>query len=282
MSENQKTNAELIYRKLIANGLTPESACAILGNLDCESNLYACRMQGDFTTGFTKSAEYAAKVNSGAISREVFKSDGIGWGIYQLTFFTRKAGFYDLCKQRKCSIADLGAQIDYLLLELRSDFPGLLANLKANTDMYEATDQFCRKFERPYYNNIVQRYQSAQKWYSFLKDTEPGGDDYDPGSDPEPIPAPDPVPSEPDKPETPFWPFRGMKGGRDDPGLCKGMVGCDVLALQAILTCQGYGCKADGVFGTETDEKLRQYQTNNSLTVDGVAGHNTWASLLTF
>lgn len=282
MSENQKTNAEFIYRKLVAAGLTPECACGVIGNLDCESNLYACRMQGDFTTGFTRSAQYAAAVDNGSKSKETFMRDGIGWGLYQLTYFSRKGGYFDHCKANGCSIADIGAQVDYMIIEFKRDNASLWAAMKSGTmSMYDATSRVCKEFERPAVNNIDARYQSAQKWYSYLKDTPAGGDDV-PTPDPAPAPAPEPEPKE-DTSDTPFWPPRGAKGGPSDPGLCKGMLGCDVMLLQVALTCQGYGCTADGIFGKGTDEKVRQYQADTeTLDVDGIVGPMTWESILTY
>ena len=58
--------------------------------------------------------------------------------------------------------------------------------------------------------------------------------------------------------------------------LSLGMTGNDVYALQARLIELRYMTGvADGVFGTETQEALRDFQRNNGLTPDGVAGYTT-------
>lgn len=36
----------------------------------------------------------------------------------------------------------------------------------------------------------------------------------------------------------------------------------------------------DGLFGPKTDERIRQFQADESLAVDGIVGTNTWTALL--
>lgn len=55
-----------------------------------------------------------------------------------------------------------------------------------------------------------------------------------------------------------------------------------IKVLQGFLICNGYDTGGlDGVFGNETDRAVRQYQRDNSLTVDGIAGRKTFAELCT-
>lgn len=54
------------------------------------------------------------------------------------------------------------------------------------------------------------------------------------------------------------------------------MRGDDVKEVQARLNELGYNCgTADGIFGKKTDIAVRNYQTDNGLTVDGIVGKNT-------
>lgn len=54
----------------------------------------------------------------------------------------------------------------------------------------------------------------------------------------------------------------------------------DVKTLQELLNQAGsYGLKEDGIFGANTLNAVKNYQSNNSLTVDGIVGEKTWASL---
>lgn len=58
-----------------------------------------------------------------------------------------------------------------------------------------------------------------------------------------------------------------------------GMSGRTVRTLQQALVDEGYEIDVDGDFGDATAAALRDYQSNNDLTVDGIAGPDTWASL---
>lgn len=51
--------------------------------------------------------------------------------------------------------------------------------------------------------------------------------------------------------------------------------------LQAALRCRGYRLAVDGIFGNETQRVVRQFQSDSNITVDGIAGRNTFRQLLT-
>lgn len=273
-----------IWNRLKAKGFSDTACAAIMGNMQQESAFRSNNVED--RSGIADEV-YTSRVDNGSYSRESFKGDSYGYGLCQWTYFTRKAILYDLAKQRMVSIADEQMQIDLLVIELQSDYRSVYTTLESGASLYDMTAKFMRSFENPADQSdaaINYRYGLAQTIYNEFAGTTPdapSGDDSDPTPAPEPSPGPSPV--EPDKPTTPFWPCRGMRGGKDDPGLCKGMVGMDILVMQALLTCQGYGCAADGIFGDETDEKVRQFQSDSeTLSVDGVFGKNSWAALLTF
>lgn len=55
-----------------------------------------------------------------------------------------------------------------------------------------------------------------------------------------------------------------------------GSRGTDVMKLQAVLRKIGYNLGTiDGVFGNQTQQAIIQFQRNNGLTPDGIAGANT-------
>lgn len=59
----------------------------------------------------------------------------------------------------------------------------------------------------------------------------------------------------------------------------KGAQGNITYILQAILYCKGYSISVDGIFGTNTENAVKSFQSKNGLTVDGIAGKNTFAKL---
>lgn len=68
------------------------------------------------------------------------------------------------------------------------------------------------------------------------------------------------------------------------PTLRKGDRGDAVKEAQTLLIRKGYSCGtkgADGIFGKNTEAAVRQFQTENGLTADGVIGAATWAALTT-
>lgn len=63
------------------------------------------------------------------------------------------------------------------------------------------------------------------------------------------------------------------------PVLGAGAGGEDVITLQAMLRAANYTVIYNGSFDTTTQNAVRQYQTNNGLTVTGTTTAQTWESL---
>ena len=61
--------------------------------------------------------------------------------------------------------------------------------------------------------------------------------------------------------------------------LSYGSRGDDVKKLQESLNKQGYSLSVDGIFGSKTQQAVKDYQSKNSLAVDGIAGQNTLGKL---
>ena len=59
-----------------------------------------------------------------------------------------------------------------------------------------------------------------------------------------------------------------------------GSKGENVKTLQNLLNQQGYSLDEDGVFGVKTQAAVKDYQKKNGLLLDGIAGDQTWGSLL--
>lgn len=61
----------------------------------------------------------------------------------------------------------------------------------------------------------------------------------------------------------------------------RGAKGNITRVLQGALICHGYGTNGfDGIFGGGTGRAVRSYQSDRGLSADGIAGKNTFASLL--
>ncbi|CAD0229672.1 glycoside hydrolase family protein [Planktothrix agardhii] len=57
------------------------------------------------------------------------------------------------------------------------------------------------------------------------------------------------------------------------------MQGQDVEQLQKALVNAGFNLQPDGIFGGQTEKALKQFQQQNNLTVDGIAGAETLKKL---
>ena len=58
-----------------------------------------------------------------------------------------------------------------------------------------------------------------------------------------------------------------------------GSQGSDVTELQKLLNKNGYKLDEDGIFGSKTQDAVKDYQKKNKLDVDGIVGTNTWGAL---
>lgn len=59
----------------------------------------------------------------------------------------------------------------------------------------------------------------------------------------------------------------------------KGAKGNITWLIQAMLVCKGYNIEADGVFGSNTEEAIIDFQNKNGLAADGICGKNTFEKL---
>ncbi|UUU31846.1 peptidoglycan-binding protein [Streptomyces sp. CA-210063] len=64
------------------------------------------------------------------------------------------------------------------------------------------------------------------------------------------------------------------------PIVKSGQRGVDVETVQLLLTARGYPTGADGIFGSGTAAKVKQFQKSRGLAADGVVGPNTWSKLV--
>jgi hypothetical protein len=85
-------------------------------------------------------------------------------------------------------------------------------------------------------------------------------------------------PSNPSKPSKPSTEKNRL--GDKMPTLKRGSKGTDVRRLQGLLTANGYKTNMDGIFGPQTEKKVRAFQAKHAKPVDSIVGKLTWNALL--
>lgn len=230
-----------MWNVLKGHGLTDAGAAGLLGNFRAESLLLSNNVEDRCPLS---DAEYTQQVDDGTISREQFSRDGYGYGLYQLTYWTRKQGYYDYVKSKGVSIADESAQVDYCMQEMVQDYPKLYSFLRTTTDLNEAADRVCREFERPAVNNYSLRRRYAEEILASMGGTVVT------------------VSSETTPPEI----------GQGSKGLLVGMA-------QFCLIRKGYSINQDCDYGPKTTEAVKSFQNTQRLNTTGRIDAETWRRL---
>ena len=252
-------SAQTIFFKLVEAGMSPEGACAMMGNMQAESGLRANNVQDGY--GYTDEG-YTAKVDSGQLNF----IDSIGYGLCQWTYGPRKLKLLQYARQRGVSIGDEDMQVDFCINELRTEYPKLWLYLCDCKGVAPAADKICEEYERPEKNNFGPRREAADSFYmqfGGMAAPEMGTGDY---------PSAATGGSSPDKGslEEVYWPPRTLEVG---------MYGPDVVALQGLLIAHGYPAGITGTFDNATDGQLRAFQAAARLKADGIAGAKSWRKL---
>lgn len=148
----------------------------MMGNLQAESSLRPNNLENRFAdaSGWTDES-YTEAVDSGAITREMFQ-DGVGYGIAQWTYWSRKRDLYDYARKRGTSIADLDMQLEYLWAEL-GQYGSVLTILLNAKSVREASDAVLLGFEKPANqseSNCEARAKLGQRFYDeFAREAVP-------------------------------------------------------------------------------------------------------------
>ena len=141
------SNAGIICNYFVEQFDNPYTAAAILGCIDSESSCEPTRVEGDFTSQFYFSQDYTDSIDNGSVSREAFikylprDKCGHGYGLCQWTG-ERKGYLYDLAMENGTSVGDLLTQCEFIMQELRNDYPELLEYLVNAEDELSATLEF--------------------------------------------------------------------------------------------------------------------------------------------
>lgn len=237
--------------------MTEAAALAVVGNFQCESNCEPFRVEGDFSPYKTISKAYVQGVTDGSISRYTFSHDAKGFGLYQLTFWSRKEEYYDYWKANGGKLDSAELQTRFAIKEMKRDFSNLWNYLTQTTDIFTACSRICREFERPAVNNIDARFQAANRFKHELNldEWKDGG-----GADPEPQPTPTPQPVV----------DHSLKLRVIDNN-CESFAEFELLKL--LLKLRNYDT-------ANIWDATRQFQKDQGLVSDGAVGQKTWCALL--
>lgn len=232
-----------IYQQIwdfcLQNGMTEAGAAGVMGNIACESDYIANNVENRAPLS---NELYTNGVDRGSYT--AFVSDALGYGLCQWTYPPRKAKLLSLARERGCSIGDAAMQLDFMLMELKADYPGLLNTLRTSNDLKETSDAFMCIYENPYDRSDMAKLRRLSKS---------------------------------------TWAISRMKnyqGITALPELYEGNTGESVRAMQQLLSLRGQRLAVDGIFGGETASALFSFQQRAGLVADEICGEKTWFKLI--
>ena len=160
-------SAQTIYDELRRAGMTHEGACAMLGNMQCESGLKANIAQ----RGMTKltDAQYTKLFDA---NPERCISDGVGYGLCQWTYPQRKRNLRQFARNWGVSVGAEDMQTAFVIEEMTTEYAALWKFLCETDEIYTAAERICKEYERPAVNNVQARFDAAQKFSAMLQNTQ--------------------------------------------------------------------------------------------------------------
>ena len=160
-------SAQTIYDDLRRAGMTHEGACAMLGNMQCESGLKANIAQRGMTS--LTDAQYTKLFDA---NPERCISDGVGYGLCQWTYPQRKRNLRQFARNWGVSVGAEDMQTAFAVEELKTEYAALWEYLCETDELYTATERICKEYERPAVNNVQARFDAAQKFSAELQVTQ--------------------------------------------------------------------------------------------------------------
>lgn len=252
-------NEQHIYDWLRGHGYTRNGTCAIMGSLQSESGFISYRLQGDMGyPNYTRSREHTDALDGGKISAYEFQRNGYGYGLAQWTYPPRKAALLSYCIEKHKSIGDMDAQLQFLDIEMRRDFPGLYKLATTSGTIEAISSAMVRQFENPadHAGRLVTDLRNALLLFTKYSEHELGLDL---------VKQPEPVQRE-------KLTFEGL------PVLSEKQH--DALyteIMHQLLFLHGYAVDKACTFDAEA---LRCWQEDHMLTADACCGPLTWESLI--
>lgn len=157
-------NANDIYNILREGGLSRAGALGMLGNLMAESSLIPNIVQRGMQS--LSDAEYTRQVDAGIQNFE----DSVGYGLAQWTYFSRKRALLQYARYCGTSVGDGVMQCNFMILELKQDFPALYKMLCESDNVDTCSDRVCDTYERPAVNNYQARRNFAHNFERDIPD----------------------------------------------------------------------------------------------------------------
>ena len=221
------------------------------GNVMAESAGRSNNLQNSYEEklGFTDES-YVAAVDDGSYTNFVF--DEAGFGLVQLTYWSRKQAYLEYARAAGKSIADYETQLSFIYNEL-CRYKNVLSVLQNARTVKEASDIVMAEYERP--SDTSDKAKETRAVY--------GQEFYDRFAKHSDNPVVEPAPDE-DEPAYNYVLRKGDSGER-------------VKEMQQKLEKLGYGAVAD--FGDATLAAVLKFQADNSLLVDGKAGNQTLSKI---
>lgn len=142
------TIIEQIINFLRSKGLNDFGIAGVLGNAFAESGLNPRNLQNTYEKklGMTDQ-QYTDAVDNGTYTNFVY--DKAGYGLFQLTYWSRKQNFLNSVKEKKTSIGDPEVQLEFFYQELTVSYPAVLNVLKTATSVRQASNAMLINYERP-------------------------------------------------------------------------------------------------------------------------------------
>ena len=237
-----------ILQSFVAAGMTAVGACAMGGNIQAESGFQSNIVQRGMT--LLSDEEYTAAADGGTID---FVYDGVGYGLCQWTYPTRKSNLFNFARDCGRSVGDEAMQVQFCIFELQTEYSDLWSYLCETQDLRGATDRICREYERPAVNNTSIRTMYANQLYmQYGAELESTMDQVNPST-------------AYNKPALDFA-MPTVKRGDKSP---------EARYLADKLSALGYDVLWSGLWSCLVD-----YQQKQGLTVDGVCGEQTWKAIM--
>lgn len=136
-----------IWDKLKSFGFNDFAAAGIMANLFAESRLNADNFQNSGNKKLNLTDEqYTAAVDSGVYQN--FVHDGMGYGLAQWTYWSRKQGLLNYAKSAGTSIGDPDMQLDFFWREIQG-YRSVMSELKDAGSVRAASDAMLLGYEKP-------------------------------------------------------------------------------------------------------------------------------------